>query len=169
MASISADVVAAANAKSRRLRELIRAPKILVMPGAHDVLSAMLFESLGFPAIQGSSGGIAAVYGLRDDELLGRGRTAEIYREMAAAGAGPGDAEAGRQFVAAGGAGMTLEDGASHEPGTPMNLVPMEAMLAKIRAIMEAKRALGSEFFLNARVDALGAVKDVRDGIDEAI
>jgi len=182
MASISADVVAAANAKSRRLRELLRAPKILVMPGAHDVLSAMLFESLGFPAIQGSSGGIAAVYGLRDDELLGRERTAEIYREMAAAVSVPvnADGERGfggpeamaetvRQFVAAGVAGMNLEDSASHEPGTPMNLVPMEAMLAKIRAIMEAKRALGSEFFLNARVDALGAVKDVRDGIDEAI
>ncbi len=45
----------------------------------------------------------------------------------------------------------------------------MEAMLATIRALREAQRGLGSEFFLNARVDALGAVKDVRDGMDEAI
>ncbi len=55
MPPISAEVLAAANVKSRRLRELVRAPKILVMPGAHDVLSARLFESLGFPAIQGTS------------------------------------------------------------------------------------------------------------------
>jgi 2-methylisocitrate lyase-like PEP mutase family enzyme len=38
--------VAVANAKSRRLRELVRAPEILVMPGAYDVLSA-LFEQMG--------------------------------------------------------------------------------------------------------------------------
>ena len=72
MPTISSEVLAAANAKSRRLKELIRAPKILVMPGAWDVLSARLFESLGFQAIQGTSGGIAAAYGLQDNELLGR-------------------------------------------------------------------------------------------------
>lgn len=63
MELLSAEVVAAANAKSRKLRELVRAPKILVMPGAYDVLSALLFEKLGFEAIQGASGGIAAVLG----------------------------------------------------------------------------------------------------------
>ena len=46
MPTISAETLAAANARSRRLRELIRAPKILVMPGAYDVLSAILFEAL---------------------------------------------------------------------------------------------------------------------------
>lgn len=71
MPTISAETLAAANARSRRLRELICAPKILVMPGAYDVLSVILFEALGFEAIQGSRGGIQAVYGLRDDELLG--------------------------------------------------------------------------------------------------
>lgn len=180
MTVLSAEVLAAANAHSRRLRELIRAPKILVMPGAHDVLSARLFESVGFPAIQGSSGGIAAVYGLKDDELLGRGRTADIYREMVAAVSVPvnADGERGfggpeamgetvRHFVAAGVAGMNLEDSNSHLAGTPMTLVPMDVMLAKIRAVMEAKEALGSEFFLNARVDVLGTVRDPEDGMDE--
>src|SRR5438105_3144350 len=85
MATLSAEVVAAANAQSRRLRELLHAPRILVMPGAYDVLSARLFESLGFPAIQGTSGGIAAIHGLYDEELLGRETTAAIYREMVAA------------------------------------------------------------------------------------
>lgn len=182
MRSISQEVVAAANAKSRRLRELIRAPRILVMPGSYDVLSARLFESLGFQAIQGSSGGIAAIHGLRDEELLGREGTAAIYREMVAAVSVPvnADGEKGyggaeeigetvRQFIAAGVAGMNLEDSDHHPHGTPMKLVSLDAQLAKIRAVMEAKRALGSEFFLNARVDVFGTVRDSRDGVDEAI
>ncbi len=182
MSSIPADILASANARSRRLRELIRAPKILVMPGAHDVLSARLFETLGFPAIQGTSGGIAAVYGLQDNELLGRERTVAIYREMAAAVSVPlnADGERGyggpeamaetvRQFVMAGCAGMNVEDSNPHATGSPMTLVPLEAHLAKIRAIMEARRALGSEFFLNARVDVLGTVRDYKDGMAEAI
>lgn len=182
MATIPPEILAAANAKSRRLRELIRAPKILVMPGAYDVLSARLFESLGFEAIQGSSGGIAAVYGLQDNELLGRERTAAIYREMAAAVSVPlnADGERGyggpeemaetvRQFVLAGVTGMNLEDSNPHLPGTPMTLVPLDFQVTKIRAVKEARRALGSEFFLNARVDVFGTVRDSREGMDEAI
>jgi len=50
-------MIAAANAKSRQLRELVRAPEILVMPGAYDVLSALqawtapffVFNRLGKP------------------------------------------------------------------------------------------------------------------------
>lgn len=182
MLAPSPAAVAAANAQSRRLRELVRAPGILVMPGAYDVLTARLFEAMGFPAIQGTSGGIAAVHGLHDEELLGRERTVAIYREMAAAVAVPvnADAEKGyggpeamaetvRQFVAAGVAGMNLEDSDYHSPGAPMTLVPLEVQLAKIRAVMAAKRELGSEFFLNARVDVFGTVPTHRDGLDEAI
>src|SRR5438270_13129943 len=158
MVELSAEAVAAANAKSRRLRELLHDPKILVMPGAWDVLSARLFESLGYPAIQGTSGGIAASYGLYDEELLGREHTASIYREMAAAVSVPvnADGEKGyggpeemadtvRAFVAAGTAGMNLEDSDYHSHGAPMTLVPLNRQLEKIRAVMEAKKALGSE------------------------
>lgn len=182
MISVPPQVLAAANAQSRRLRELIRAPKILVMPGAYDVLSARLFESMGFEAIQGTSGGIAAVYGLQDNELLGRERTVAIYREIASAITVPlnADGERGfggpeeigetvRQFVAAGAAGMNVEDSGAHPPGTPMKLVPVETMLAKVRAVMEARRDLGSQFFLNARVDVFGTGVSHREGMPEAI
>ncbi len=182
MTTLSPEVIAAANEKSRRLRELIRAPRILVMPGAYDVLSTRLFESMGFEAIQGTSGGVQAVYGLYDEELLGLERTAAIYRDMAAAVSvpvnadgekgygGPADmAETVRQFVAAGVAGMNLEDSDYHPHGAPMTLVSIDYQLEKIRAIMEAKRALGSEFFLNARVDVFGTVRDYHDGLDDAI
>src|SRR3954451_1589158 len=93
MNAVANDLLAAANAQSRRLRALVRAPEILVMPGAYDVLSARLFESMGFPAIQGTSGGINAVYGLNDEELLGLERTAGIYREIAAAVSVPVNAD----------------------------------------------------------------------------
>jgi 2-methylisocitrate lyase-like PEP mutase family enzyme len=180
--TVTPDVLAAANARSRRLRELLHAPEILVMPGAYDVLSARLFESMGFPAIQGTSGGINAVYGLHDEELLGLERTAGIYREIAAAVSVPvnADGEKGyggpeqipetvRQYVSAGLAGMNLEDSDYHARGTPMRLVSLDAAVAKIKAVMDTKRALGSEFFLNARVDVFGTVSDHREGMAEAI
>jgi 2-methylisocitrate lyase-like PEP mutase family enzyme len=179
---LSAEVLAGGNAQSKRLRELLRAPRILVMPGAYDVLSARLFESLGFPAIQGTSGGIAAVHGLYDEELLGRERTAEVYRAIVAAVGVPvnADGEKGyggvdeigetvRQFASAGLAGMNLEDSDYHPHGSPMSLVPLDLQLAKIESFMQAKRELGSEFFLNARIDVFGTVREHREGMDEVI
>jgi 2-methylisocitrate lyase-like PEP mutase family enzyme len=48
MEPIPASTLSTANEKSRRLRELVRAPEILIMPGAYDVLSALLFAQMGF-------------------------------------------------------------------------------------------------------------------------
>src|SRR5437867_1793892 len=93
MPDISHERLADSNEKARILRDLLHAPEILVMPGAYDVLSARLFESLGFPAIQGTSGGIAAIHGLLDEELLGRERTAEVYRAIVAGVAVPVNAD----------------------------------------------------------------------------
>ena len=182
MTTVPPDVVAAANSHSRRLRELLHAPSILVMPGAYDVLTARLFEAMGFPAIQGTSGGIAAVRGLYDEELLGREGTVEVYRAMVAAVSVPvnADGEKGyggpdeigetvRQFVGVGLAGMNLEDSDYHPHGSPMTLAPLDLQLAKIRAFMDAKRELNSEFFLNARVDVFGTVPDHRSGMDEVV
>src|SRR6059058_5812396 len=76
MEPIPREVLDAANSKSRRLRELVRAPEILVMPGAYDVLSALLFEHMGFKAVQGTSGGIAAALGYPDGEAISR----ELFR-----------------------------------------------------------------------------------------
>lgn|SRR2546426_916020 len=117
------DVITAANEKSRRLRELVLAPEILVMPGAWDALTAILFERLGFQAIQGSSAAIAAVLGQPDGEVLTREQTGAATKEIAGAVSVPvnADGEAGyggpdetaatvRAFVEARAAGMNLED-----------------------------------------------------------
>jgi 2-methylisocitrate lyase-like PEP mutase family enzyme len=162
-----------ANAKSRRLRELVRAPQILVMPGAYDVLSALLFEQMGFKAIQGTSGGIAASLGYPDGEVMSRDQFVDISGKLAGAVSVPFNADGERGYgdesavketvgalVARGVAGMNLEDGAGAKPGGARGLVPISDQLRKIAAVMESKRALGSEFFLNARVDAFHVMTD---------
>jgi 2-methylisocitrate lyase-like PEP mutase family enzyme len=175
--------VAAANAKSRRLRDLVRAPEILVMPGAYDVLSALLFEQMGFKAIQGTSGGIAAALGYPDGEVMSRDLFIETTGKFAAAVNVPvnADGERGyggedeiketvRRLIAVGIAGMNLEDGTAGKPGGTRGLVELSQQLRKIKAVMETKRRLGSEFFLNARVDAFHVMTDdPKKALDEAI
>jgi 2-methylisocitrate lyase-like PEP mutase family enzyme len=180
MEPISPAVLAAVNAKSRSLRELVRAPEILVMPGAYDVLSALLFEQMGFKAIQGTSGGIAAVLGYPDGEAMSRDQFVDVSGQFAHAVSVPfnADGEKGygeeegvretvRALVARGVAGMNLEDGTAKGHG---GLVELSQQLRKIEAVMETKRELGSEFFLNARVDAFHVITDdPKRALDEAI
>ena len=183
MEPIPREVLDAANSKSRRLRELVRAPEILVMPGAYDVLSALLFEQMGFKAIQGTSGGIAAALGYPDGEAISRELFVELSGKFNAAVSVPfnADGERGygdengvketvRALVAAGVAGMNLEDGAGGKRGGARELVELSEQLRKINAVTEAKRALGSEFFLNARIDAFMVMADdQKKALDEAI
>ncbi len=180
MEAISSETLNTANAKSRRLRELVRAPEILVMPGAYDVLSALLFEQMGFKAIQGTSGGIAAVLGYADGENMSRDQFVQTSGAFAAAvsvpfnadgergyGGAAGVKETMRALVARGVAGMNLEDGAAKGKG---GLVEVSEQLRKIKAVMETKRELASEFFLNARVDAFHVMPDdPKKALHEAI
>jgi len=170
METIAAAVIAAANEKSSKLRELVLAPEILVMPGAYDVLSAILFEQMGFKAIQGTSGGIAMALGYPDGEVMSRDLFVEVSGNFAGAVSVPFNAdgergygdEAGvrdtvRALIARGVAGMNLEDGAAKGKG---GLVELAQQLRKIKGVMETKRELGSEFFLNARVDSFHVMSD---------
>jgi 2-methylisocitrate lyase-like PEP mutase family enzyme len=180
MESIPKETIDLANEKSRKLRELVRAPEILVMPGAYDVLSALLFERMGFKAIQGTSGGIAAVLGYADGENMSRDEFVEVSGSFAAAVSVPfnADGERGygdengvkdtvRALVARGVAGMNLEDGAAKGKG---ELVEVAEQLRKIKAVMATRRELGSEFFLNARVDAFHVfTDDPKKALHEAI
>ena len=180
MEPIATNVLENTNLKSRRLRELVRSPEILVMPGAYDVLSALLFQQLGFQAIQGTSGGIAAALGYPDGEAISRDLFVQVSASFAAAVSLPvnadgekgyGDAagikETVRALVGAGVAGMNLEDSIA-KGGS--GLVELGQQLEKITAVMDAKRELGSEFFLNARVDSFHVItNDPRKALDEAI
>ena len=54
----------------KRLRELIAAPEILVLPGAWDGLSAILIEQAGFQGVYVTGGGIARSTGVPDIGLI---------------------------------------------------------------------------------------------------
>ena len=183
MKEIAPDVLAAANGQSQRLRDLVRQPETLVMPGAYDGLSARLFESMGFQAIQCTSGGIAAGLGYLDGEVVTREQTLGVSQTIAEAVTVPvnGDGERGygyahevgetvRGYIVAGCAGMNIEDSGPHLPGEPTMLVPVAEHLEKLEAIMATKRELGSEFFVNARVDSFMAFRDNPDAaLEEGI
>jgi len=178
--SISRSVLETANEKSRRLRQLVRAPEILVMPGAYDVLSALLYQQLGFEAIQCTSGGIAAALGYPDGEVMSRDLFVQLSASFAAAVSVPvnADGEKGygddegvketvRLLIAAGVAGMNLEDSVAKSRG---GLVELPQQLRKIKSVMDTKQELGSEFFLNARVDSFHVITDdPKRALDEAI
>ena len=180
MEQVAPAMLASANDKSRRLRDLVRAPEILIMPGAYDVLSALLFQQLGFQAIQGTSGGIAAALGYPDGEVISRELFVDISGKFAESVSVPfnADGEKGygdeqsvgetvRALVARGVAGMNLED-STQKGGS--GLVELSLQLRKIKTLMDTKRELGSEFFLNARVDAFHVIlDDPKKALSEAI
>jgi 2-methylisocitrate lyase-like PEP mutase family enzyme len=167
----SREVVEAANEKSRRLKALLQAPEIVIMPGAFNVLSALLFQHLGFEAIQGSSAGFANATG-HPDLGISRPRTVELTRLCAQAVrvpvnadgedgyGGPDDVrETVRGFIDAGAAGMNMEDSDRHSPG---KLLDIKFQVEKIAAFMDERKTLGSEFLLNARCDAFIALANDR-------
>lgn len=181
-AEISAEILSLANGRSRRIKALLAAPEILVMPGAYDVLSARLFQQLGFPAIQGTSGGIAAVAGYADGEVVSRTDTLRVTAAIAAAVDVPvnadgekgygGPAEAAtfvRELISCGVAGMNIEDSAHPGPAGGRGLVPLEQHLEKLAAVIEARKSLASEFFLNARIDTFMTGESPKACLAEAI
>jgi 2-methylisocitrate lyase-like PEP mutase family enzyme len=163
----------------KRLRELLQRPRIVVLPGVHDALSAKLAEAHGFEAIL--AGGNAAVGSLLGEPDLGQISMrdyADHYARIAAAVSIPVlvDADTGfggvhsvrqavRAFERAGVAGLFMED-----QTTPKRcgylagkaVVPIEEMLGKLAAALDAR--VSPEFVICARTDALGVL-----GIDAAI
>lgn len=154
-----------------RLRELLARPGLLVLPGAYDALSARIIEAAGFEALV--CGGFAAIGSLHGEPDTGQATLHDYaghYGRIAHAVAIPvfGDADTGfggpndvrravRAFEDAGLAGIFLEDQTfpkrcGYLPGK--ELVPVEEMLAKIAAALDARR--DPAFVFCARTDALG-------------
>ena len=155
MNGIPLDILERTNARSRQLRELVNQPETLVMPGAYNGLTARLFESMGFQAIQCTSGGIAASLGYMDGEVLTREQTLGVSHLIADAVTIPvnGDGEKGygnaadikdtvKGYVLAGCAGMNLEDSANRLPGELLTLLPIDQYLIKLDAAMISKLEL---------------------------
>jgi 2-methylisocitrate lyase-like PEP mutase family enzyme len=160
-------------------RELLARETPLVLPGAHDALSAKLIEQAGFAAyVIGGYPVVGARYGLPDIGLCGLGEISAGMRDIMSASSLPVliDADDGygdvknvtrtiELYEAMGAAAIFIEDQVApkrcgHMAGK--DVVPTEAMERKIRAAAAARR--DRDTFLIARTDARAV-----HGLDEAL
>src|SRR5579885_2008119 len=163
----------------KKFRAIMNGNKLVLMPGAYDALSARIIEAEGFEAI--CAGGYAAIGSMLAQPDMGQSNMrdyADHYARIAAAVEIPVyvDADTGfggvnnvrqtvRAFEAAGVAGLFFSDQVfpnrcGYLPGK--QIVPVEQMLAKIKAALDARR--DADFFIAARTDAAGV-----DGLNAAI
>lgn len=160
-------------------RELVVAERPLVLPGAHDALSALLVKRAGFKAYFVGGFTVAGVrYGVPDIGLLGMRDFAEAYRDILAVSDLPVlvDADNGygdmknvvyllHTYERLGAQALFFEDQVSpkrcgHIAGK--QLIATEEMEGRIRAA--AQNRLNPDTFLIARTDA----REVH-GLDEAL
>ena len=165
--------------RTTRLKELIAAPRILVMPGVHDALGARIAEAAGFDAItQGGYSATATLLGAPDSSQLSLTEMASMYGRLAEATSLPilADADTGfgnvtnvartvRLYERAGVAGLFIEDQVfpkrcGHMAGKAV--VPTAEWIAKLRSALDART--DPDFVVMARTDALAV-----HGVDEAI
>ena len=153
----------------KKFRAIMAGKRLVLMPGAYDALSARIMEAEGFEAI--CAGGYAAIGSMLAQADMGQSNVrdyADHYARVAAAVEVPiyVDADTGfggvnnvrqmvRAFEAAGVAGVFISDQVfpnrcGYLPGK--QVVPVEQMLAKVKAALDARR--DPDFFIAARTDA---------------
>uniref|UniRef100_E1TFS0 PEP phosphonomutase n=1 Tax=Burkholderia sp. (strain CCGE1003) TaxID=640512 RepID=E1TFS0_BURSG len=149
--------------KAEQFRALHSAPEAFVIPNPWDIGSARLLALAGFKALATSSAGYAFSRGLPDN-AVGRAQMMVHLAEIAGAtdlpvsadlengfGDAPEDcAQTIRMAAQAGVVGGSIEDatGRADEP-----IYPFEAAVERVRAAVEAARALPFPFTLTARAE----------------
>lgn len=165
--------------RSRRLRELIASPAILIAPGVFDGFSARLVQSRGFAAALVTGAGVSeSRYAFPDIGLIGLAEQVDAVQVLtrcvdipliADGDTGYGNAvnvyHTVRAFDDAGAAAVMIEDQTwpkrcGHMAGK--EVISAEEMVEKIHAAVEGRRS--PEFIIKARTDAAGPL-----GIAEAI
>jgi len=165
--------------KTTLLKKLILEKEILVMPGAHDALSAKIIEQVGFKAVtMGGYAASAASLAKPDVSLMTLTEYLHIVRNVVEAVDIPlfvdGDTGHGnvtnvqrtvRLFESAGVAGFFIEDQVfpkrcGHMEGK--QIIPTDEMVAKIKAAVDAR--VDGDLVIMARTDAVAV-----SGLDEAI
>jgi carboxyvinyl-carboxyphosphonate phosphorylmutase len=162
-----------------KLRQLLRAPEIIVAPGAYDCLTAKLIEREGFPAVYMTGAGTAVTRLGRPD--LGFATLSDMVSNAAAMAATVSipliaDADTGyggalnvyrtvREYERAGVAALHIEDQVfpkrcGHLDGK--QVIPCEEMVIKLRTAVEART--DEDFVLIARTDALAVT-----GLDDTL
>jgi methylisocitrate lyase len=165
--------------KTSLLKKLIIDKEILVMPGAHDALSAKIIEMAGFKAVTlGGYAASAASLAKPDVSILSLTEYVNIARNIVQAVDLPvfvdGDTGHGnvtnvrrtvQVFENAGVAGFFIEDQVfpkrcGHMEGK--QIIPTEEMVAKIKAAVDTR--VDPDLVIMARTDAIAT-----DGFEEAI
>jgi 2-methylisocitrate lyase-like PEP mutase family enzyme len=163
----------------KRLRRLIEAPEILVMPGVFDGFSTRLVTRAGYPAAFITGSGVSeSRLGQPDVGLMGMEENVAAARAIAAcsnllliadADTGYGNAlnvyHTVRAFERAGVAGVMLEDQVwpkrcGHMKGK--EVISADEMVQKIRAAAEAR--VDPDFVIKSRTDVLAT-----HGLPEAV
>jgi 2-methylisocitrate lyase-like PEP mutase family enzyme len=154
---------------AERLRQLLGSPQPIQLPGCHDVLSAMILDRVGFPAIFMSGYGIAAsLLGNPDIGLTNLVETAAVTRNITRAIHVPlvVDADNGygnednvvrtvQELEHSGAAAMILEDQVfpkrcGHAAGK--SVLPIEQYMRKLECALAARQ---TPMVIVARTDAL--------------
>ena len=163
-----------------RLRELLAAPEILVMPGCYDAMSARLIERAGFKTtFMGGFAVAASRIGMPDTGLISYGEMLDQGTNICSAVSIPviGDGDTGygnalnvqrtvRGYARAGFACVMIEDQVApkrcgHTRGK--QTVDRDEAYARVQAAVDARDA-GTDILIMARTDA-----NATEGFDEAL
>ncbi|KUJ65191.1 3-methyl-2-oxobutanoate hydroxymethyltransferase [Streptomyces albus subsp. albus] len=142
---------------ARLFRSMHTPAKPLALANVWDVASARVVEAAGAPAIATTSAGVAWSLGSPDGDALAREQALDVISRITAAVAVPvsADIEGGygqsaaevaetvTEVIAAGAAGVNIEDG-TRPPGE---------LVTRLTAARKAVERAGADLFLNARVD----------------
>jgi 2-methylisocitrate lyase-like PEP mutase family enzyme len=167
--------------KSSVLRKAIMERRAVVVPGAHDALSAKVIERCGFEAIQVSGFGLAgSLIGKPDVGLVQMKDVLDCTWNIAQAVGIPvmADIDTGggnainaawvtERLILMDVAGMNIEDQifpkrCGHMSGK--EVIPSDEMAGKIRSCAEVRDRLDEDFIINARTDVFAV-----SGLDEAV
>lgn len=160
-------------------KKLLQEPEILMLPGAHDALTARIIDQCGFKAYTaGGYSATAGMLGAPDISQLSMTEMADFYARLGDTSSLPilADADTGyggptnvartvRAYERAGVAALFVEDQVfpkrcGHMDGK--RLVPRIEWLEKIKAALDTR--VDQDLIIMARTDALAV-----DGIDEAM
>src|SRR5271156_168774 len=154
---------------TKRLRQLLTSPDMLVAPFVYDGLQAKIAERTGFDAVYMTGFGTAAARGFPDLGLLSMTEMVQNVRTIANAVKLPVicDADTGygnpvnvwrtvREYESAGAAALHIEDQVWPKRCgflAGKQVIPLDQMVPKVRAACDARR--DPNFVIIARTDAL--------------
>ena len=162
-----------------KLKEMISSGRIVIAPGVFDMISTLVADRMGFPALYVTGYGVSASHlGLPDAGLMTYTEMSDRVRRIAEAATTPvvADADTGyggllnvrhtvRGYEAAGVSAIQIEDQefpkkCGHTLGR--RVIPLDDMVAKIKVAVDSRSS--ADFLIIARTDSRTSM-----GLDEAL